>query len=87
MIFAHSWPRRTRWAGRWRPLRPSSPDSADATEVLPVLELDGVLAPVGGRACRAAVPEPEPQRLAASNDATLVASLPPFGVPATGLGS
>ena len=64
-----------------------SADSADATEVLPLLELDDVLArSVGVPPVPVPEPVPEPQQLAASNDATMVAILPPFAVPATGLG-
>ena len=64
-----------------------SADSADATEVLPLLELEGVLArSVGVPPVPVPEPAPEPQRLAASNDETMIAILPRFGVPATGLG-
>ncbi len=61
-----------------------SSDSADATEVLPLLELEGVLAPsVAVPPVPASEIVPEPQRPAASDDETMVAILPPFGAPPT----
>lgn len=58
-------------------------DSGDATEVLPLPELDGVLAPTPDEEPDEA---PVPERPLTSDDETLVAHLPPFGTPTHVLG-
>ena len=66
---------------------PESAETAEATEVLPLPELDKVLAPaVATPEDEVAALAPESQRLAASNDETMVAILPPFAVAAAALG-